>query len=122
MPAPTLYGQAETTAVVDVTKVSSVVTLDLSRGGAFRWSGSDATGTVTVTATNVPVGSTSSPALVEWRLFLDAHSTAPTVTWTGVTAGRWIGGSAPTIGNSEDWWIRFWTLDGGTTIYAQALK
>ena len=115
----TMYGSTSN-SVVNVTKAGGVVTLDLAHGNHFRWSGADATGAVTLAVANVPGSSTSAPTYVEWYLLLGAHSTAPTVTWTPVDV--WIGGAAPTVGNSDVHHIRFWTYDGGTTIYAQAFE
>lgn len=119
----TAYGTT-TENVVTLTKASGVVTMDLSRGNRFKWTGSDVTGSVTAAVDNIPAASSSAGGYIEWTLLLGAHSTAPTMTWTPVDV--WVqeggGGSAPTIGNSDVHHITFWTYDGGTTIYARDLE
>ena len=88
------------------TSNTGAVTINPTNGAFSKMS--SLAGNVTITFTGLPNGYAN-----QWYVEI-ANRGANTVAFTGVT---WDGGSAPTIVSSGKTVLKFYSTDGGTTIY-----
>lgn len=88
------------------TSSTGAVTINPTNGAFSKMS--SLAGNVTITFTGLPNGYAN-----QWYVEI-ANRGANTVAFTGVT---WDGGSAPTIVSSGKTVLKFYSTDGGTTIY-----
>jgi hypothetical protein len=97
-----------TTRLQTITGSTGAINIAITNGAVARMS--SLAGNTTVTFTEVPSGYAN-----QWLVEV-ANRGANTVTFSGVT---WDGGSAPTIVASGKTVLRFYSTDGGTTIYGK---
>lgn len=95
-----------TTRLQTITGSTGAINISITNGAVSRIS--SLAGNTTVTFTNVPSGYAN-----QWLVEV-ANRGANTVTFSGVT---WDGGSAPTIVASGKTVLKFYSSDGGVTIY-----
>lgn len=95
-----------TTRLQTITGSTGAINISITNGAVSRLS--SLVGNTTVTFTNLPSGYAN-----QWLVEV-ANRGANTVTFSGVT---WDGGSAPTIVASGKTVLKFYSTDGGTTIY-----
>lgn len=117
------YSKGISEKVGTITGTSGAVTVDLSTGTFFEVT---LTAAITTWAfTNVPASTTACAWVIKINQASSAVGGTP-VTWagdgttTGSSAIKWAGGTAHQMstGNSQIDLISMFTIDGGTTIYA----